>query len=248
LSAGARASSSLGAGIGALLQASLALAFPPYESTDAGTADPWTLEGYAGLVRYERDARKTTVTTPLLDVNLGLPEHLELTGELEYVPAERALGDAAVGLKWVPYSRRLSLGVETLALLPVSSAGGAGVEWSFLATQHWTRVELHVNAGGFYDARPEPVEKGWMASVLGEVEIGLFRPGVELFARQVISERVAVQAGVGWIVTLGPVELRAGAHAGLTDAAPDFVASFWVAGAFALAGGSNEKGGRAQSE
>lgn len=225
-----RRSSFVAVCIGALLEASAAHAFPPYRSTDAETADPWDLEGRLGLIRYTRDEGEDTYTSPLLRINFGLPHRVELTGEFEYLPAEGEVGDAAVGLKWVPYFHDLSLGIEVLALLPVSSEGGAGVESSLLATQRWKPVKLHLNAGGFYDARPTPVENGWRAGLLGEIELGRFRPGVELFAKQVLSEPVAIQGGGGVIVKLGPIDLRTGAHAGLTDAAPDFVASFWVAG------------------
>jgi hypothetical protein len=215
---------------GLLLATRQADAFPPYRSTDAETADPWTLEGRLGLLRLARDQGENTSTTPLLRLNLGLPRRLELTTELEYVPADKRLGDAAAGLKWVPYFEELSLGVEVLALLPVSSAGGAGVEASFLATQRWDTFRLHGNLGGFYDVRPEPIEKGWRAGLLGELAVDRFRPGLELFAKQVISEPVAVQAGAGVIVSLGPIDLRTGAHLGLSAVAPDFVASLWIAG------------------
>ncbi len=225
---------------GVLLAPGPAGAFPPYRSTDAETADPWTLEGRLGLVRLSRDQGENTYTTPLLRLNLGFPKRIELTTELEYVPAEKQLGDAAVGLKWVPYFEQLSLGVEALALLPVSSAGGTGVEASLLATERWDTFTLHGNVGGFYDVRPEPIEKGWRAGLLGELPVGSFRPGLELFAKQVIAEPVALQAGAGVIVSLGPIDLRGGTHLGLTAAAPDFVASLWIAGKLPLSSSADQ--------
>jgi hypothetical protein len=216
--------------LGTLLDAAQAHAFPPYRSTDAETADPWALEGRLGLLRYRRDDGENEYASPLLRINFGLPGRVELTGEFEYLPVAREVGDAAAGFKWVPYFHALSLGIEVLALLPVSSAGGAGIESQLLATQRLEPVQVHLNIGGFYDARPEPIEKGWRASLLGELQVHRFHPGAELFAKQVLGERAAVQAGAGVIVKLGPIDLRTGAHVGLTDAAPDFVASFWVAG------------------
>ena len=235
-----RASSSAAVVLGVLLVAPVVCAGPPDRSTDAETADPWDLEGRFGLIRLERDEGENTYASPLLRVNFGLPHRVELTGELEYLPADGKLGDAAAGLKWVPYFHDLSLGIEVLALLPVSSEGGAGVESQLLATERREPVLVHVNAGGFYDARPTPLEKGWRASVLGELVVGRFRPGAEVFAKQILSEPVAVQGGAGLIVKVGPIDLRAGAHAGLTEAAPDFVASFWIAGTLPL--------GRSQDE
>ncbi|HEX6277198.1 MAG TPA: hypothetical protein VFZ53_29355 [Polyangiaceae bacterium] len=218
-----------------LLEASVAHAFPPYRSTDAETADPWDLEGRLGFIRFTGDEGESIYATPLVRINFGLPQRVELTGEFEYLPVEGRVGDAAAGAKWVPYFHDLSLGIEVLALLPISSEGGAGVESSLLATQRWEWTRLHLNAGGFYDARPTLVEKGWRAGLLGEIELGRFRPGVELFAKQVVSEPVAIQGGGGVIVKLGPIDLRTGAHAGLTNAAPDFVASFWIAGKLSFA-------------
>ena len=219
----------------ALLDVSPALAFPPYRSTDAETADPWDLEGRLGLIQFTRDEGESSITSPLLRINFGLPHRVELSGEFEYLPDEGRVGDAAAGLKWVPYFHALSLGAEALVLLPISSEGGAGVESQLLATERWEPVKVHLNAGGFYDARANPLEKGWRAGLLSEVEVGRFRPGVELFAKQVLSDAVAIQGGAGVIVTLGPMDLRTGAHAGLTEAAPDFVASFWIAGKLPLA-------------
>jgi hypothetical protein len=227
--ASAAASATLGAMLALLAAPRHASAFPPYRSTDAETADPWTLEGRLGLLRFTRDAGENTYTTPLLRVNLGFPHRLELTTELEYEPADERLGDVAAGLKWVPYFEKLSLGTETLVLLPVTSDGGVGVESQLLATQRWSSFRLHANFGGFYDVRPEPIEKGWRGSLLGELELGRFRPGLELFGKQVVSEAVAAQAGAGVIVKLGPIDVRTAAHVGLTEAAPDFRASLWVA-------------------
>lgn len=215
-----------------------ALAFPPYRSTDAETADPWTVEARLGVLRFSRDAGGNEYTTPLLRMNLGFPHRVELTTELEYAPADHRLGDAAAGVKWVPYFDELSLGIEALGLLPVTSEGGAGIESSLLATQRWSFLQIHGNFGGFYDARPHPLEKGWRGGLLGELDSGRFRPGLEVFGKQVHREPVAVQAGAGVIVKLGPVDVRAGAHAGLTSAAPDFVASLWVASKYALVAGS----------
>jgi hypothetical protein len=97
-------------------------------------------------------------------------------------------------------------------------------------------LQLHLNLGGFYDARPDPIEKGWRASLLGETKLGRFRPGAELFAKHVAWEPVVAQAGLGIIVGLGPIDLRTAAHLGLTTAAPDFTTSLWIAGKLPLSG------------
>ncbi len=203
--------------------------FPPYRSTDADTAAPGKLEVRLGLLGIERDDNDNAYSSPLLRVNLGLPKNLELISEFEYRADESRFGDGAAGFKWVPLRGSWSVGVETLALLPVSSEqNGTGVESQLLATFRRKDFQLHLNAGGFYDARPSDNEHGWRASALCELRKGRLRPGIELFAKDVHSERIQVQAGAGIIVDVGPVDVRTGIHAGLTSRAPDLTASLWV--------------------
>lgn len=222
-----------------LLAASLvsgaAHAFPPYKSTDADTADPWSLEFRLGLLQIERDVNRNTYLAPMLRLNFGLPGQFEIVSELEVQPVDAKIGDAAIGAKWVPFVGKVSVGVEALALLPVSKAGGAGFEGSLVATVAAKPAMLHVNAGGFYDARSDEPEKGWLAGAIGELQAGRVRPGVELFAKGVAGEAVQVAAGAGVIVDLGAIDVRVGARFGLTPTASDFVASLWVTTKFQFA-------------
>ena len=209
--------------------ASSVWAFPPYRSTDADTADPGALEVRLGLVRIAREDQDNTYESPLLRINLGLSRAFELVSEFAYLPEEERVADAAVGFKWVPIRRSFSVGVETLALLPVSSDDdGVGVESQLLATFGKNPLRLHLNAGGFYDARSADIESGWRASSLAEYDWGRFRPGLEIFAKQVRSEPVRVEAGPGIIIQVGAIDLRTALHLGLTREAPDLIASFWV--------------------
>ena len=82
-----------------LIDVESAQAFPPYRSTDAGTADPYSLELRLGLGKLEHDEGETEVLAPLMRANIGLPGHVEILSELEYLPSENELGDGAVGLK-----------------------------------------------------------------------------------------------------------------------------------------------------
>jgi hypothetical protein len=213
-----------------------AWAFPPYRSTDADTADPWTIEGRFGLIRLKHDAGTNEYASPLLRVNFGFPYHIELVSEFEYLPEEARVGDAAIGFKWIPLMDMASLGVELLALLPVSEEGGAGFESSLLATYRVGELfRTHVNVAGFYDARPSPAEWGWKAGAIGELRVSAFRPGLEVFAKRVFGEPVQLLAGPGVIVKLGPVDVRSGVHFGLTQEAADVTASLWVTGALPFA-------------
>ena len=217
-----------------LLQAGLttpASAFPPYRSTDADTADPDTLELRVGLVKLEREKSETEVITPSLRANFGLRNKVELISEFEYLPEESAFGDGAAGFKWVPlFGSTLSMGIETLALLPVRPGdNGVGVESQLLATYWSDEFRLHINAGGFHDPRVSPSEDGWRASLLAEFPREGYRPGVELFAKEIESQPVDVRAGVGLIYDMGSYALRTGLHVGLTKEAPDVSFNLWIA-------------------
>jgi hypothetical protein len=215
--------------VAALGYATAVRAFPPYRSTDAETAPPGTLETRLGLLRVEREDHDSHYTSPLLRVNLGIPHDLELISELEYDLEGARLGDGAVGLKWAPPRERLSFGIETLALLPVSSQhAGLGVEAQALATLRRPPFRFHANAGGFHDPRPDDTESGWRASLLAEWERGPARLGAEVFAKQVEGDGAEVLAGPGVIWSLGPLDVRAALHAGLTAEAPDLVANLWL--------------------
>lgn len=213
-----------------------ASAFPPYRSTDAGTADPWVFEARLGVLRLRRDRGDSVYSSPLLRLNLGLPHAVELIIELEVRPGNGGLTDAALGAKWVPVRGRWSLGTETLLLLPVPNAGGIGVESQLVVTYRDPagRLRLHLNGGGFYDGRVDAAEKGWRASALAEIHRGRYRLGLEVFARKIGAAPVEVLAGPGVIVDVGRLDIRLGVHVGLTAVAPGVVLDAWTSTAFAL--------------
>jgi hypothetical protein len=223
-------------GLLAVLAATPAAAFPPYRSTDAGTADPWVFEARLGVLRLRRDGGDNVYSSPLFRLNLGLPNAVELITELEIRPGDGGLTDAALGAKWVPVRGSWSLGTETLLLLPVPNASGAGVESQLVVTyrDQAGRLRLHFNGGGFYDGRTDVAEKGWRASLLAETKSGRWRPGLEVFTRKIGSAPIEVLAGPGIIVDVGHFDIRFGLHFGLTSAAPDLVLDAWTSGEFAL--------------
>ena len=212
------------------------LAFPPYRSTDAETAEPWTLETRLGLLRVRHDRPDTAYISPLLRLNLGLPGSTEIVSELEHrIDSDGDDDDAALGFKWVPIHWHVDLGVETLALLPIAGhQRGAGVESQVLATFQRDEWRMHVNAGGIYDGRPEPSESGWRSSGLLEYRAGRWKPGVEIFARRLSGGDLEMLAGPGLIVDVGRFDVRFGVHAGLTDTSPDLTPNLWVSTKFDL--------------
>jgi hypothetical protein len=219
-----------------LAYAAPAHAFPPYRSTDAGTAGPYELELRLGLGRLQRESSETEVLTPLLRTNLGLPGGFELISELEYSPRDDSFADGALGAKWAgPVSEQLSIGIETLALMPVSeSTGGVGVESQLLTTFRADSYRLHLNAGGFHDPREAVSESGWRASALLEFPRDTWRIGLELFGADTNRSEADVRAGAGLIYDLGGFDIRTGVHVGLTSEAPDFVMSLWLSTSFPL--------------
>lgn len=205
-------------------------AFPPYKTTDADTADPYTLELRLGLIQVEREDGKTEYVSPLLRANLGFPNKFELISEFEYRPEENEFGDGAFGFKWAPVQKSLSFGIETLALLPVRPEDqGVGVESQLLATWRGNKKDLqvHVNAGGFYDPRGPETVKGWRASMLTEATSNSFRPGIEVFAKQKSGQNADVRLGAGVIKDVGNFKVRSAVHVGLTNEAPDVVFNIW---------------------
>ena len=208
-----------------------AFAFPPYRSTDADTADPSTLELRIGFIKWEYDNGESEASTPLWRANIGLGNKVELISEFEYVPKKGAFGDAAAGIKWIPFfGGTFSFGNETLFLLPVRPGDtGLGVESQLLATYWGYDVRVHFNAGGFHDPRTRLEENGWRGSVLAEFPRAGYRPGIELFAKQVEGDPVDARAGVGILFDVGLFEVRTGVHAGLTERAPNVSINFWIA-------------------
>ena len=206
-----------------------ALSFPPYRTTDADVAEEGVAEFRLGLVKVEREHGENEYFSPLARANLGLGHDLEFITELEYSQDEDRVSDAAVGFKWARLETSLGIGVETLALLPVTAGqDGLGVEGQLLATYRTGPFSVHLNAGGFYDGRSAPSERGGRASLLGEVRWGPLRPGLELFAKKVSGEPTVVQLGPGVIIDAGRFDVRAAVHAGLTREAPDLTLSLWV--------------------
>lgn len=193
------------------------------------------LEARLGLLRVQREHSETTYSSPLVRSNLGLPGNAEIVTEFEFRADEGEAADAALGFKWVPFLRPVSVGVETLALLPVSEDNhGGGVESQLVVTARHQRLLLHLNGGGFHDERPSDAESGWRSSVLGELRLDRLRPGLEVFAKQVEGGAVQVSAGCGVIADTGPIELRIGIEGGITDEAPDLRGNLWIARKFPL--------------
>jgi hypothetical protein len=169
-------------------------------------------------------------------MSIGLPHKLELVSEFDFTPRSAAFDDGAVGIKWVPFfSRELGIGTEALVLLPVRPRDrGAGTETQVLATLKGEKALLHVNVGGLYDPRGPITAWGWRASGLVELRTDKYRIGFEVFAKDTTLHSTDVRIGTGIIYDAGAFDVRLGAHAGLTSAAPDVTINLWVSRTFSF--------------
>lgn len=216
-----------------------ALAFPPYKSTDAETAGDHAIEFRLGLLEIEKTGSDSERLTPLTNLNFGFGPHFEINSELEYSPEEDRLDDATVGFKWAAPRGDLRIGMETLALLPVhSDHEGTGIESQFLVTLGRERWQVHGNAGFFHDPRNDELERGWRGSLLAEFPLDRLRPGVEFFVHDSNDAGTQMQVGAGLIASLERVEIRAGLHVGLNDAAPDLEGNLWLSWKWQRPGGN----------
>lgn len=167
-------------------------------------------------------------------VNLGLPPNLEVVSEFQYGADQDEVDDAALGLKWVPILGKLSAGIETLALLPNAAGNEPGIESLLLLTGRRERLRAHLNAGGFYDPRPQDTESGWKAGSILEIRFDRLRPGLEVFAKDSNAGEAQVIAGPGLIFDAGAFDVRAGIHFGLTRSAADSSFGLWLTRAIPL--------------
>jgi hypothetical protein len=214
-----------------------ARAFPPYKTTDAETAGDRALEVRLGALKLQRRDSETERTAPLSRINYGLGDHYEVISELEYAIDDHRFAEGALGFKWAKLADGRGIGVETLALVPVSSdMSGTGLESQLIRTWRQETWRLHLNGGVFYDPRSGETQRGWRGSVLAEFPRERVRPGVELFVKDAHGADARVQGGFGAIVSLERFEVRTGLHVGLTDEAPDLEASVWFSWKWTLDG------------
>jgi len=69
--------------------------FPPYRSTDAGTAGSGMVELRFGLLGIQRRSSSSERSTPLTRTNFGIGKHYEVITELEYSADEHNLAEGA---------------------------------------------------------------------------------------------------------------------------------------------------------
>ncbi|MBI5814841.1 MAG: hypothetical protein HZB29_04440 [Nitrospinae bacterium] len=205
-------------------------AFPPYNSTDAGTADTWAIEWRLGSSHSSDNDGENHANSLLARFNVGLPSHLEIISEFKYGGAPVKLDEMGMGLKWVPLHGAVNMGVEVLIAPPLEGENRAGVEAVYLASVYWGSWAMHMNAGGFSDERPARPERGWKAGYIIENDFGVLRPGAEIFGKGAESGESQAYAGFGVIIPIEAFDMRCGFDWGLNAASSAFIANIWVTG------------------
>ena len=192
--------------------ASPALAYRPFDSTDADTAAPHEIEIEAGTT-HERFAATRTWTVPSFTFNYGLEGNREVVfnaawrRETPELGATRgALTDLEVSFKQVLRRGSLqgeagvSVATECAALAPAESADrGLGAECALIASRSWPLAAVHVNAGFAYE-RSHTWSRTYGVIVEGP-GAWLARPVMEIVSGHAQNEPAETSALVGVIWT-----------------------------------------------
>lgn len=195
------------AGAVACLLSRAALAYRPFDGTDADVAETGEFELELGPVGFYRLGTQNDLTIADAVLNYGLVHRLELVGQFEYVlplgasnvPPDQAL-DSALLAKVVlregclQESTGVSIASEDgLLFPPIGGAGNVGAQGSLIVSQCFGKaVILHYN--GNVELTPDH-NLDLFASVIGEgPRAWLVRPVVELYVEKEFNAYVTYSA------------------------------------------------------
>jgi len=140
---------------GAVLWPVAALAYRPFDSTDAAVADKGAFEVELSPLSYRHDDDGIAWVAPQARLNYGFAENWEvvLEGQAEHFSREPSrVTEAALSLKAVLQDGSLqdkpgwSLASEASVLLPgIHDEDGAGLEWTGIASRRWEWGSVHLN-------------------------------------------------------------------------------------------------------
>ncbi len=187
-----------------------ALAYRPFDSTDASVADKGEVEIELGPIGYVKRGPEKTLVSPALVFSYGLTENWELVAEgrgntaLSGDARQTAFSDDQVSLKGILRQGSLqeqsgpSVAVEIAALLPeVRGEHGAGASAAAIISQQMTWGTLHFNA-----------KTTWVRAHKAEISLGgiaegpapwKVRPVAEVFYERTKREPRTVSGLVGAI-------------------------------------------------
>jgi hypothetical protein len=203
----------LGAAAALALTAPVAArAYRPFNSTDAAVADKGEVELELGPLGYLVQSPERSLVAPSVVLNWGFAERWEVVLEGRHFiqlgasveePRLR-VEDTALSLKHVLRPGGLqarsgpSVATELGALLPtVNGASGVGAEWTFIASQRWPDLTIHVNGAAAWTRAHEP---GAFGGVIVEGhDAWTVRPVSEVFVEGERGVRPTVSGLVGAI-------------------------------------------------
>ena len=174
-----------------------ALAYRPFDSTDADVAGPGELELELGPVGWLREGAERFRVAPAVVANLGLPWRSELVLEGQrQVALEPATGepktsvvDTGLFVKTVlregalQDARGPSVAAEYGVLLPeVHGESGTGASLAGIVSQRWEAGTLHLNAALAWNREHEP--DVFLGAILEGPYTWTVRPVVEVFGEQ----------------------------------------------------------------
>lgn len=196
----------------------VALAYRPFEGTDAAVAPKGEVEIELAPVELEKEGAGRTLAAPSAVLNLGLTGRAELVVEGKHLvqlgdsidgPRSR-VADVALALKGVLREGSLqdkpgvSVATEVSALLPPTQGrGGTGAELALIASQRWPDLTLHLDGAAAWTRAHRP---SLTASAILEVhEAWAVRPVFEALVRREPGEATVISglAGAIWRVRDG---------------------------------------------
>jgi hypothetical protein len=204
----------LGSALLSLAWTKQALAYRPFDGTDADVAAPREVELEVGPIGLERQGGQRRLVTPALVVNYGLAPGLEavLEGRNRWSLRAREgaeLEDVAASLKSVLREGALqggtgvSVAVETGLLLP-GSESRLGLHVASIFSWRWPALTLHLNFGNdllssvHYEAVSSLMIEGperWRVRPVGELLVA------RDFGRQELIHGLAGSALVGVVAS-----------------------------------------------
>ena len=193
----------------ALTHATSALAYRPFDATDADIAEPGEQEFEVGAA-YVDESLSETWAAPAFVANYGIVRNRELVLEgtlLRLADSEAdarwALGDTALSLKQILRRGALqdaegaSIAAECGVLLPtIHDEHGAGGTCALIASQRWPAATLHLN-GGLTRSRDHRWEQS-ASAILEGPERWSVRPVSELSVEW--TDESSVRAGLLGII------------------------------------------------
>jgi hypothetical protein len=202
--------------LGLALWSGPALAYRPFDSTDAAVADKGVWEVELGPLNWRHNDDGTQWVVPAVILNYGFAENWEAVLEGRnniFARGGAEFSDAAASLKTVFREGSLqdkegvSLGSEFSVLLPgIGTEDGAGLEWTLLASDRHEDFAWHLNLGPMLtrDGKGGMVAGGilegpkdWPVRPVAELRYEKTFGGEELFA-QLIGLIFPVREGLAF--------------------------------------------------